>query len=106
MPWRMVLFLLFLGVVVTFAGFNAGNATDISFGFHTLEAVPIFISLFGAFFLGVLIVLPFAMFRRSKKREKAPKEKKGRSRTSRTENRVGRHAQNEQTLPDGTPPAI
>jgi len=74
-PWRLVLFLIVLGLVVAFAGFNAGNVTDISFGFHTVEAVPIFMSLFAAFFLGALIVLPFTVFRRSKKSRKPPKDK-------------------------------
>ena len=76
MPWRLVLFLIALGLVVAFAGFNAGNATDVSFGFHTFEAVPIFLSLFAAFFLGALIVLPFTVLRRSKKKPKQPKEKR------------------------------
>ncbi len=76
MPWRLVLFLIVLGVFVAFAGLNAGHATDISFGFHVFESVPIFISLFAAFFLGALIVLPFTMFRRSKKKPKEPKVKK------------------------------
>ena len=75
MPWRLVLFLIVLGFVVAFAGFNAGNATDISFGFHTFESVPIFMSLFAAFFLGALIILPFTVFRRSKKKRKEPKQK-------------------------------
>lgn len=75
-PWRLVLFLIVLGLFVAFAGLNAGHATDISFGFHTFESVPIFISLFAAFFLGALVVLPFTIFRRSKKKPKEPKVKK------------------------------
>jgi len=76
MPWRLIVFLIFLAVVVVFAGFNTGNATNISFGFYTVENVPIFLSLFASFFLGVLITLPFTMFRSSKKKQKLPKEKK------------------------------
>lgn len=76
MPWRLVLFLIVLGLFVAFAGLNAGHATDISFGFHTFESIPIFISLFAAFLLGALIVLPFTVFRRSKKKPKEPKLKK------------------------------
>ncbi|TVQ38406.1 MAG: hypothetical protein EA384_09320 [Spirochaetaceae bacterium] len=80
-----MLFLIVLGLVVVFAGFNAGNVADISFGFHTLEAVPIFMSLFAAFFLGALIVLPFTVFRRSKKKSKAPKDKQETSQQAKPE---------------------
>lgn len=108
MPWRLVLFLLFLGVVVAFAGLNAGNATDITFGFHTFEDVPIFISLFVAFFLGALIVLPFTLFRRSKKRDKTPKyrkdENQGQSRPSRKERRLARQAEKDQKSADVVTP--
>lgn len=80
MPWKLFFVVVLLGLVVTFAGLNAQNATDINFGFRTLADVPIFISLFSAFFLGVLITLPFTFRRRSKskKEKKEPKQKRGR----------------------------
>ncbi len=80
MPWRLVLFLFFLAIFVLFAGFNIGNDSDISFVFYTVHKVPIFVSLFVAFLLGALIVLPFSIGRskrgRSKKALSEPKSKK------------------------------
>lgn len=75
MPWRLVVFLVILGFVVFFAGFNIENASDVSFGFYTLSDVPIFISLFIAFLVGVLIMLPFVVGT-SKSKQKKHKKKK------------------------------
>lgn len=73
MPWRLVLFLVVLAVVVAFAGFNIQNVASISFGFYTLESVPVFLSLFAAFFLGVLVMLPFTLRKRGKKGKQSKK---------------------------------
>ena len=70
MPWRLVLFLIVLAIVVAFAGFNIQNVATISFGFYTLEEVPVFLGLFAAFFLGVLVMLPFTLGRRRKSKAK------------------------------------
>jgi uncharacterized integral membrane protein len=64
MPWRLIVFLIVLALVVAFAGFNIQNTASISFGFYTLEAVPVFLSLFAAFFLGILVMLPFTLGKR------------------------------------------
>ncbi|MFO8063234.1 MAG: hypothetical protein ACQETQ_11365 [Spirochaetota bacterium] len=78
MPWKLIGFLVVVGLILAFVGFNAANVSDISFGFYELEEVPIFISLFAAFALGVLITLPFTLLGRSKGAKKRPKqEKKG-----------------------------
>ena len=58
-PWKMIFFLVVLAFVVFFAGFNITNVSDISFGFYTIIDVPIFISLFIAFIVGALVMLPF-----------------------------------------------
>lgn len=67
MPWRLIAFLVVLALVVAFVGFNIQNTASISFGFYTLEAVPVFLSLFAAFFLGVLVMLPFTLGKRRRK---------------------------------------
>lgn len=61
MPWRLIAFLIVLTIVVLFAGFNITNVSNISFGFYTLTKVPVFLSLFVAFLLGAVLVLPFAV---------------------------------------------
>lgn len=77
MPWKLIAFLVLLGLILAFVGFNAGNVSDISFGFHRYEDVPIFVSLFSAFFIGVLVTLPFTIRRRSTKERKRPKNEQG-----------------------------
>jgi uncharacterized integral membrane protein len=59
MPWRLVTFVVILGVVVIFSAFNTTNTSDISFGFFVAKDVPIFLSLFFAFAVGVIIMVPF-----------------------------------------------
>lgn len=72
MPWRLVFFIIILGFVVIFAGFNITNASDISFGFYTAIDVPIFISLFFAFAVGVVVMMPFAVGKIRQKRKSTP----------------------------------
>lgn len=68
MPWRLIVFIVILGLVVIFAGFNITNASDVSFGFTVVEDVPIFISLFFAFVVGVVVMLPFVVGKPGRKR--------------------------------------
>ena len=67
MPWKTVFFLAILAFVVFFAGFNISNVSDISFGFVKIEGVPIFISLFVAFLIGALVMLPLITGRKKRK---------------------------------------
>ncbi|MFP4206466.1 MAG: hypothetical protein ACLFM5_03890 [Spirochaetaceae bacterium] len=82
MPWKLIGFLVLMGLILAFVGFNADHAVDVSFGFYRFEDVPIFVSLFIAFALGVLITLPLALRRRSPRRTstappKRPKREAG-----------------------------
>ncbi len=77
MPWKLIVFLVVVGLILAFVGFNAANVSDVSFGFYRFDDVPIFISLFVAFFLGVLVTLPFTFRRRSTRAPKQPKKKVG-----------------------------
>lgn len=76
MPWKLIVFLIALGLVVAFAGFNLGHTSDISFGFYTFVEVPIFISVFVGFFVGCLITLPIAATSRFRAKHRTPKIKK------------------------------
>lgn len=67
MPWKLILYVIVLGVVLAFVGLNIGNQSDISFGFVVYENVPIFLSLFGAFFVGIVVALPIAVHTASRK---------------------------------------
>ena len=86
-PWRLILFLCILAIIILFIGFNITNASDISFGFYTFTSVPVFISLFIAFLFGAFVMLPFAVVgKKGKKKiagtqngdepDKIPKKKK------------------------------
>ena len=66
----MVFFLAVLALVVFFAGFNITNVSDISFGFYTITDVPIFISLFIAFLVGTIVMIPFLAKKKTKKKAK------------------------------------
>ena len=74
MPWRMIFFLVVLAFVVFFAGFNITNVSDISFGFYTIIDVPIFISLFIAFIVGALVMIPFVAKSKFSKKGAKPVE--------------------------------
>lgn len=82
MPWKFVTVLVIVGIVLLFVAFNINNTTDISFGLYTARDVPVFLSLFIAFFLGFLVTLPFALSSSSKKtkaslqRQRQKEEKK------------------------------
>jgi uncharacterized membrane protein YciS (DUF1049 family) len=78
----MIRFLLIISVVILFIGLNAGNHSNITFWFNekgTFTDVPIYVSLFGAYVLGAVSVIPFALnstINRYKKRRKNEKAKK------------------------------
>ena len=65
-PFKVILFVIILGLIIFFIGFNLTNVSDISIGVHTFEDVPIFISLFIAFAAGVVVMLPVFFFRKKK----------------------------------------
>ena len=75
MPWRLIFVVILMGIVIAFIGFNLDNRADVSFGFHEYEAVPIFISLFVAFFAGIVVMLPFTLGFRRRRKEKVKKAK-------------------------------
>lgn len=70
MPWKLVGFIVCLVLGTCFAGFNLGNSCNISFGFHTFENIPIFLSLIIAFACGVVVTLPFTVIKKKSAKEK------------------------------------
>lgn len=67
MPWRLIGFILLLAIFLAFVALNLEHRSDISFGFVTLENVPVFLSLFGAFVVGVLVALPLTAIARNRR---------------------------------------
>lgn len=70
MPWKLVGFIVCLVLGTCFAGFNLENCCNISFGFHTFENIPIFLSLIIAFACGVVVTLPFTIIKKKTAKEK------------------------------------
>jgi uncharacterized integral membrane protein len=66
MPWRLFGFIFFFGVVLVFSIFNWKNSCDISFGFITLQDVPVYITVFFSFFIGLICAIPYAISARIK----------------------------------------
>ena len=66
MPWRMLLFLVVLALVVVLLAANLENRASFSFVLRglQLEQVPVFLALLVAFIAGALTMLPFTIGRR------------------------------------------
>ncbi|MDR2110759.1 MAG: hypothetical protein LBP32_05575 [Spirochaetaceae bacterium] len=74
MPWRLVGFIILLGMVLVFIGVNLENSCDISFWFNvTIPGVPIYLTIFASFVLGMLCSLPLVVSSRFKKTKPRPK---------------------------------
>jgi len=78
MPWKLIFFIISLILVILFIGSNLGNACSINFFWiANLKDVPIFMTIFISFALGVLVTVPFVIFRvNSKNSKKNEVEKK------------------------------
>ncbi|QQO07544.1 hypothetical protein [Breznakiella homolactica] len=67
MPWRLIGIILLCGIFLVFIGFNLENSCNISFGFTVVQNVPVYLTAFTAFVLGMLCAIPFAVAQRRKK---------------------------------------
>ena len=95
MPWRLLGFIFFLGIVLVFSVSNRKNVCDISLGFATLKDVPVYLTVFASFLFGLVCSLPYAVsaylrLRREKKlssggnnppRGKKPQKERGKNST-------------------------
>jgi hypothetical protein len=75
---RLIGFILVFVLFLTFIILNLGNSCDISFGFKTIPQVPVFITAFSSFVLGMLVTMPFALTLGRKKQPGPPKPQKPR----------------------------
>ena len=76
MPWKLIGFLIILVLVALFTSLNLTNRADINLGFHVFKSVPIFLSLFFAFLVGALIMIPFTIGPSARKKKKRKEKKK------------------------------
>ena len=78
MPWRLIGIIVILAILLGFIGLNVGNTCDLSLGFKVFTGIPVYITVFASFMLGLLFSLPFFIFgtlKRKPKKEKIPKVK-------------------------------
>ena len=58
---RLVVIILIFALFIAFIVFNLENKSDVSFGFKTFEQIPVFLTAFSSFALGMLFALPFTI---------------------------------------------
>jgi uncharacterized integral membrane protein len=74
MPWRFIGFVILCGIFLVFIGFNLENTCDISFGFTRLSQVPVYLTAFGSFVIGLLASFPIVLSFRKKRRRNGTKK--------------------------------
>lgn len=69
-PWRMLLFLVVLALVVVLFAANVEHRSSFSYLFGRLEDVPVFMALLLAFIAGALTMVPFTIGPHRRRRRK------------------------------------
>ena len=67
MPWRLIIFVAIFTVFMVFVMFNLENRCDISFGFAKISDVPVFITIFTSFILGLSCAIPLVLHFKKRK---------------------------------------
>jgi len=77
MPWRLIEFIVIFAILFLFIIFNLGDKykCDINFGFKSYPDVPVFITVFSSFFIGMLCTLPFIFASKARRKAKAAQGK-------------------------------
>jgi len=70
MPWRLITVIVVFAVFLAFITFNLENRSDINFGFTKITGVPVFLTIFISFALGLFCTMPFVV--RALKKRKEP----------------------------------
>ena len=76
MPWRLIVIIIIFAVLLGFIGLNLTNTCDISLGFKVFKGVPVYLTVFASFMLGMVTSLPFFIFGSLKKKLKKEKQSK------------------------------
>jgi len=73
MPWRLIILIVIFGVFLAFITFNLENQCDISFGFAKIPDVPVFVTIFASFAMGLICALPLVLHIKKRRLEKPDK---------------------------------
>ena len=76
MPWRLILFIVIFAVFLVFITINLDNRCNINIGFAQFEGVPIFLTVFISFFLGLICATPLFLHLSKKKKSAFPQKVK------------------------------
>ncbi|MBN1243768.1 MAG: hypothetical protein JXA15_13790 [Spirochaetales bacterium] len=81
MPWKLIVFIVAVALILAFVGFNLENSADVSLIFVTFSAVPVYVTMLSSFLLGLAAAIPFAIrSRRRPARESRPPAPTGETR--------------------------
>jgi uncharacterized integral membrane protein len=80
MPWRLITAIVIFVIFVLFMMVNLENRCNISFGFKVFEQIPVFITIFFSFIVGLLCALPLAFIMKRKSKGTVAKGKDKESR--------------------------
>ena len=75
MPWKLILFIVIFAIFLAFVTLNLDNRCNVNFGFAKFDNVPIFLTVFITFSLGLLCGMPLALHLRRKRREIQKKDR-------------------------------
>ena len=76
MPWRLIVMIVVFAVFLVFITLNLDNKHNISFGFTEIEDVPIFVTIFISFAMGLLFSIPLIFMVLRSRRKKHRRENK------------------------------
>ena len=72
--WRLIAFIIIFAVFLAFIVFNLDNKCDVSVGIKNFEGIPVFLTAFSSFVLGMIFAVPFVLSFGRKLKKKAASE--------------------------------
>jgi len=88
MPWQLIRFIAVFTVFLLFIIANLGNRSNVNLGFVSFQDVPVFITAFCAFALGMALTIPYmaaAGRNKGKAKQAAGKKTRGKATKNGTE---------------------
>jgi len=70
--WRLIGFIVIFAVFLAFIVFNLENKSDVSFGFYSFQDIPVFLTAFTSFVVGMIFAVPFILSFRKKRNKPVP----------------------------------
>ena len=75
MPWRLIIVIAIFAILLVFVTFNLDNKCNISIIFHTFPDIPVFLTVFISFALGLFCAFPLLLRSKKTNKENPVKEK-------------------------------